>query len=103
MRYYKNMYVDGDIAQGVIEKMKKEQPSFNVYAVCVYGGMTSLFEILSTTELFKEHNKKKNYAVVAVVNGKAAAETAVAVILKNWLEKHKDLSEIQNYYNNNSV
>jgi hypothetical protein len=103
MRYYKKLYVGNNIDESVIDGLKKGKPSFNVYVVCVCGNPNSLFEILSTKELFKEHNQKKDYAVVAVMYGKQAAEVAVMAMVENWLDKHEDLQEIQNYYNNNSL
>jgi hypothetical protein len=103
MRYYKKLYIGDNIEESVVSRLKKGQSTFNVYAVCVIEASASMFEILSLTELCKEYNLSKDYAVVALVNGKTSAENAVVVMLENWLDRHKDLQGIKNYYNNNSL
>lgn len=102
MRYYKNLYIGNNIDDDVLEKFKRGIPSDDVYAVCVSERTVGILEILSTYELLKTCSAKRNYAVIALLMGKGSAKRAIVDLLCSWLENHKDLSGLKEYYNNNS-
>lgn len=102
MRYYKKLYIGNNIGRETVEQLKCGIPADNVYALCVCEKTEGLLEILSTHELLKPHNLERDYAVIALLEGKGSAECAVVDLLCSWLEKHKDLSLLKDYYNNNS-
>ncbi len=103
MRYYKNLYIGNNIDNSALEKLKNSEPTSNVYAICLCSDTKGLFEIMSTYELLNPYSAKRNYAVIALLEGKGSAKRAIVDLLCSWLKAHKDLSGIREYYNNNSL
>lgn len=103
MRYYKNMYLGPDLEDGEVDRLKSGVGFHNIFAVCVRPSASNLFEIMSTYELLKEYNQKRDYAIIALFKCKKDAKAAVAEIIKLWLKENDSLAGMKEYYYNNSL
>ena len=92
-----------NLKEDVLDKLKMGVSTSGVYAVCISDYASWMFEILSTRELLREHNEKRNYGVIALIEGRNEAKAYVAHVIDKWLKHNEDLTGIKEYYNNNSL
>jgi len=99
MTFYKNLFI-GDTVNNkdeIIRFINNNIPVFDVYFLCVdLKSKNNIMEILETKELFKYVNRKKNYVVIGIANGKKEAFKLSSDIIIKYIKDNKDLSNFKN-------
>jgi len=102
IRYYENIIVDEsvDMELSQLKFMIDEGIAIhNIYIIGVSSMGNGIMEILSTKDLIKTVNSKKNYGIIAIAKGRKNINDIMCFLVQDWIDRNKDLSFFKNYYN----
>ncbi|MCD8214929.1 MAG: hypothetical protein LUC97_04705 [Clostridiales bacterium] len=78
----------------IAEAIKNGTDIFNVFLVCKAQNQ-NLFEILETSEIFKEYYAKKNFKILGIAYKKENAELIVKEIIESYYNKNGSLEGLR--------
>lgn len=79
-----------DDAQSIISMLNDNTPILGIYLICVDKKSKNLLDILESNQLFNLANRKKNYIILGIANGKKESFEVLTEIIKWWISENRD-------------
>ncbi|MBS4960030.1 MAG: hypothetical protein KHZ62_04310 [Clostridiales bacterium] len=97
MRFAKNIWSAEDMNDlaTIVYSLRRNIPVLDCFLVCLSPNEKNYFEILSSEELVKERNQKKDYFVVGISIGKKEALQLVMRIFEEAAEQMWDFRNLR--------